>query len=182
MEINEKDKEKLKRIPDLDENENLVKTLIGLPEETFKRLGQEALDRGVAKATIVREAIRKHFEKTENPTELNPEAVISDKDLNEILEHCTTYYGGFEIDGEDGFIALMEANEFKLSDLTPEQWKRVKDKIAIGYNGYTFKPSLEEFAEKFEVLEPSEEQKRWLSTETEEESTETEEEPEEAKE
>jgi len=72
----------------------------------------------------------------------------------------------------------MAEKGFKLKDLTPEQWEKVKEKLQIGFNGYFIKPSLEEFAEKFEDLEPSEEQYEWLSTEQEEteETEETEEE------
>jgi len=166
-----------KRIHNLEEDEDLERVELLMPKNMVDKLKQTALDKDMSRASIVREALNKWFKEQENP-ESNPEAIIPDKDLNEILEHCTTYYGGFEIEGEDGFIETMKANDFKLSDLTPEQWEKVKDKIVIGYNGYTFKPSLEEFAEKFKDLEPSEEQYTWLSTETEE----TEEEPKEAKE
>jgi hypothetical protein len=163
-----------KRIANLEEDESLERVELLMPKSMLDKLKQKALDKDVSRASIVREALSKWFKEQENPSELNPEAIIPDKDLDEILETCSTYYGGFEIDGESGFIETMKASEFLLKDLTPEQWDRVKEKLSIGFSGYTFKPSLEEFAEKFDVLEPTEEQRTWLSTETEEETTESE--------
>jgi len=162
-----------KRIANLEEDESLERVELLMPKTMLDKLKQTALDKDVSRASIVREALNKWFKEQANPSESNPEAIISDEDLNEILDTCSTYYGGFSIDGENGFIALMEANEFKLKDLTPEQWGKVKEKINIGYSGYMIKPSLEDFAEKFDVLEPTEEQREWLSTEQEAETTES---------
>jgi len=173
------EKPKTKRIPDLDEDETMKEFIIRIPEKTNKRLNELSAEKEVSKGSVVREAIRKYLADLEKPIEPNPEAIISDEDLNEILEKCTTYYGGFEIDGEDGFIAKMTEKGFKLNELTPEQWERVKEKLQIGLDGYTFRPSLEEFAEKFSELEPSEEQNEWLSTDTSEEETKESEETEE---
>jgi len=165
------EKVETKRIANLEQDESLERVELLMPKTMLDKLKQIALDKDVSRASIVREALGKWFKEQENPSESNPEAIIPDKDLDEILETCSTYYGGFEIDGENGFIETMKANEFLLKDLTPEQWERVQEKINIGFSGYTFKPSLEEFAEKFDVLEPTEEQKEWLSTEQEAETT-----------
>lgn len=174
-----------KRIANLEEGEDLEPVTLLMPTKMLDELKQTAFDKNVSRASIVREALNNWFKKQENP-ESNPEAVISDEDLNEILDHCTTYFGGFEIDGEDGFIAVMEENDYRLKDLTQAQWKRVEEKLQVGYEGYTFRPSSEEFAEKFDVLKPTKEQRKWLSTDTskedEEETEETEEEQEEEKE
>jgi len=169
MDIEEKIEKK--RIANLEEDESLERVELLMPKSMLDKLKQTALDKDMSRGAIVREALSKWFKEQENP-ESNPEAIIDDNELNKILEYCTTYYGGFEIDGENGFIELMKNSNYKLKDLTSEQWEKVKEKINIGYSGYTFKPSLEEFAEKFDVLEPSEEQSEWLSTETEEEETE----------
>ena len=164
---------KQKRIPDLDEADTLTKTIVAFPRTMLKELQHTAIDKNVSQGAILREALKRHLAELKKPIEENPEAIISDEELNEILEACTTYYGGFEVDGEKGFIETMKANEFLLSDLTPEQWIKVQEKISIGFSGYTFKPSLEEFASKFDVLEPTEEQKEWLSTDTSEQEAET---------
>ncbi|MBX5328484.1 MAG: hypothetical protein QHH18_03235 [Candidatus Bathyarchaeota archaeon] len=149
-----------------------IKVIFLMSKATWKRLGEIALNRETSRASLVREAILQYMEKLEKPEEQNPK--IPDRQLNRIIKECTKDDNeGFEIDGEDGFIEQMKAKGFKLKDSTPEQWEKVKEKLEIGYKGYFSPPSLEEFAEKFEVLEPSEEQKTWLST-AEEETEETE--------
>jgi len=171
--VGTEEKVQTKRIANLEEDESLERVELLIPKAMLDKLKQTALDKSVSRASIVREALFKWFREQANPSESNPEAVISNEDLNEILEACTTYYGGFEIDGESGFIEIMKANEFLLSDLTPEQWEKVQEKISIGFSGYTFTPSLEDFASKFDVLEPSDEQREWLSTDTSEQEAET---------
>jgi hypothetical protein len=162
------DSEKVPTIED--EDDTIMKVIFTMSKATWKKLGQIALDRETSRAELVREAIKQYIEKLEQPAEQNP--TIPDRALNKVLKECTKEDGGFEIDGEDGFIAKFSAKGWKLKDLTPEQWEKVKEKLQIGYDGYTFKPSLEEFAEKFEDLKPSEEQYEWLSTNTSEEETE----------
>jgi len=169
VEEEEKEETLKTKTPIIADDEGMLTINIVLSEKTWKNLKKVAFEKEISRSAVIREALKDYFEKVEKQAEVNPEATIPDEDLNEILASCTKYSGGFEIDGEDGFIALMEANDFKLKDLTPEQWKRVQEKISMGYSGYTFKPSLEEFAEKFDVLEPTKEQREWLSTETEEE-------------
>jgi len=154
-------------IPTIEEaDDTIMKCIFSMSKATWKRLGEIALDRETSRASLVREAIKQYLEKLEKPEEQNPK--IPDRQLDKILKECTKEDGDFEIDGEDGFIAKMTEKGFKLKDLTPEQWERVKEKLQIGYDGYAFKPSPEEFAEKFEDLEPSEEQYEWILTEQEE--------------
>jgi len=166
------DSEKVPTIEEIDDS--IIKVVFVISKATWKKLGEIALDRETSRSDLVREAIKQYIEKLEKPEEQNPK--IPDRALNKILKECTKEDGGFEIDGEDGFVAKMKAKGYKLKDLTPQQWERVKEKLQIGLDGYLFKPSLEEFAEKFEDLEPSEEQYEWLSTDTSEESEESEEE------
>jgi len=151
-------------------DDSMIKVIFTMSKATWKRLGEIALDRETSRSSLVREAIKQYLEKLELPAEQNPK--ISDRQLDKLLKECSKEGEGFEIDGEEGFIQKFNAKGWKLSDLTDIQWERVKEQIAIGYNGYWSKPSLEEFAEKFDVLEPSEEQRTWLSTETEEEEKE----------
>jgi hypothetical protein len=166
------------KIPTIEEaDDTIIKVVFVVSKATWKKLGEIALQRETSRSDLVREAIKQYIEKLEKPEEQNPK--IPDRALNKILKECTKEDGGFEIDGEDGFIAKMMEKGFKLKDLTPEQWEKVKEKLQIGLDGYWIKPSLEEFAEKFEDLEPSEEQYEWLSTDTTEEETEESEETEE---
>jgi hypothetical protein len=160
-----------KRIADLDSDDTL-KLIFMIPRKTYKELGKIAFDKEVSKASIVRDAVREYLRKSEtppHPLETNSGVKISDENLNTILDHCTTYYGGFEIDGEDGFVQVMKRNNNKLEDLTPEQWKRVQEKLEIGYAGYFSPPEPKEFAERFKDLKPTPEQFKWLSN-TEEEA------------
>jgi hypothetical protein len=160
-------------IPTIEEaDDTIMKCIFSMSKATWKRLGEIALDRETSRASLVREAIKQYLEKLEKPEEQNPK--IPDRQLDKILKECTKEDGGFEIDGEEGFIQKFSAKEWKLSDLTPEQWEKVKEKLQVGYDGYWSKPEPEEFAEKFSELEPSEEQTAWLSGETEEETTESE--------
>jgi hypothetical protein len=161
------DSEKIPTIEDIDDT--IIKVVFVVSKATWKKLGEIALDRETSRSDLVREALKQYIEKLGKPAEQNPK--IPDRTLNKILKECTKEDGGFEIDGEDGFIAKMTEKGFKLNELTPEQWERVKEKLQIGLDGYILKPSLEEFAGKFEDLEPSEEQNEWLSTDTSEEET-----------
>jgi len=166
-----KENSDMEKIPTIEEaDDTIIKVVFVISKATWKKLGEIALDRETSRSDLVREAIKQYIEKLERPEEQNPK--IPDRALNKILKECTKADGGFEIDGEDGFVAKMKAKGFKLKDLTPEQWERVKEKLQIGFDGYLIKPSLEEFAEKFEDLEPSDEQYEWLSTEQEPEETE----------
>lgn len=158
VEENLEDKPKAKRFIDLDDDD-YVSTIFKIPKGLYKDLGHYAVEHGTSKAEVMRTAIKEFFEK-DNPKPSTQK--ISDIELSKILKHCTKDEG-FEIDGEDGFIEQMKAKAFKLKDLTPEQWEKVKEKLEIGYQGYWSKPELEEFAEKFVELEPTEEQKTWLS-------------------
>jgi len=172
-EIKEKPIESESEIPSIeDADDTVMRVIFSMSKATWKRLGEIALDRETSRASLVREAIKQYMEKLEQPQEQNPK--IPDRQLDKILKECTKEDGGFEIDGEEGFIAKFGAKGWKLSDLTPEQWEKVKEKLQIGYDGYTFKPEPNEFTEKFSELSPSEEQTAWLSGETEEAVTESE--------
>lgn len=162
-----------KKIPDLDIDDTLTKANFYMPKTWYKRLGEIALQREVSRATLVREALREWFKKQETPIESNSNPKISNEDLNAIFRHCTTFFGGFNIDG-DGFIQTMLQNDFKLKDLTQDQWKTVLKNLAIGYQGYFDTPTPEQWLSKFEPLEPTEQQLEDLLPEKPETETEQE--------
>jgi uncharacterized protein (UPF0335 family) len=95
---------------------------VSASDSVFQCARAIALQRETSRSDLVREAIKQYIEKLEKPEEQNPK--IPDRALNKILKECTKEDGGFEIDGEDGFIAKMMEKGFKLKDLTPEQWER----------------------------------------------------------
>lgn len=161
-------------IADLEEEDTTtVPIIFRMPKKTYKNLGQIALNRETSRVALVREAIKEYLKKLQGPEEQNPK--ISDRQLDRVLKECSKEDGGFEIDGEDGFVTAMETKGFKLEDLTPQQWKRVKESLQVGYEGYWSKPSLEEFGAKFESLKPTEKQREWLSGETTDEEEDSEE-------
>lgn len=169
-----------KRIPDLDSDDTLTRVGFNIPKKWYKRLGEIAVEKEVSRGMLVREALRDWFKTQENPIESNPNAKITDEDLTAIIEHCTTFFGGFNIDG-DGFIQTMLENDLKLKDLTQDQWETVLEYIALGYKGYFEPPEQAEWIAKFEPLEPTKQQLKDLSleeTESEEETLEPEEESE----
>jgi len=132
----------------------------------LKKLKELAFAREVSRGSIIREALRKYFEEQEQPSQVvkpNPKAKVNDKTLDAILKECSAFFGGFEIDNEDGFIEVMKDNNIKLKDLTDEQFKRILDKLKLGYKGYFTPPSPEEWLAKFEELEPTEEQSEQLA-------------------
>jgi len=143
-------------------DDTTVPVIFRMPKTTYKRLGQIALDRETSRVALVREAIKEYLKTLEKPTE--QKIIIPDRQLDRILESCMKEAGlfsngGFVIAGENGFIDSMEAKGFKLKDLTPNQWKKVKEYINVRVDC----ADLEELSEKLEVLEPSEKQATWLS-------------------
>ena len=53
---------KTKKIPDLDKHEGMVLTTVLLPQKHYKRLGELAEEKETSKASIVRHALKKHFD------------------------------------------------------------------------------------------------------------------------
>jgi len=159
------------QLPELEEEDDTtILVNFRISKTTYKKLGQIALDRETPRASLIREAIKEYLKMLENPEE--KKLSIPDRQLDKLLKECSYEDGGLELDGEDGFIEAMKAKGFKLKDLTPNQWLKVKERIQEGINKKHIEFSSgkeEEFAEKFDDLEPSDEQYNWLSTDTTEE-------------
>jgi len=153
---------KIKRIADLDVDEEMIPTQVLLPEKYYRKLNGLALVKESSKGAIVREALRDYFEKQERIIETPKGSKVADGVLNEILKECRTYWGNFEIEGENGFIAMAKERGLTLKDLTEEQFERVADRLVVGYKGYAEKPTIDEFIGKLSELEPTEEQKDLL--------------------
>lgn len=151
-----------KRIPDLDEDEEMVQCKVYIPKKYMKKLDGLSMVKEQSKGAIVREALKNYFEKQERPIEpLTSDKIlkIPNEVITDLLRKCTTYWGNFKIDGDDGFIALVKERGIKLKDLTEEQFKEVLENLVVGYKGYAFKPSIDEFIGKFSELELSDKQK-----------------------
>ena len=169
---------KTKRIPDLDVDEEMVQTQVLVPKKYMKKLGGLALLKETSKGAVVRDALRKYFAREDKvtETETHESTKVPNEILNDLLKECSTFWGNFEIEDEDGFIALADEKGIKLKDLTDAQFERVADKLEIGYEGYALRPSVDEFIGKLSELEPTEKQKDFLRERLGGEETEEEEE------
>jgi len=147
-----------KKIVDLDEDEELVKAQVMLPEKWYERLGDIAHEKGMSRGALIRDSLKDWFAKAKKPIEENPEAKISDKELQTLLDECRTYFGGFETIGEDGFFEKFTQKKWKFSDLTDSQFITVCQYLKAGYDGFLIKPSVEEFVTYIEELEATPEQ------------------------
>jgi hypothetical protein len=151
---------KQKRIHDLDAEDELIKTLINFSKSTLKEISQVAVEKGISKGALIREAVKEYLEKLKKPSKGNPEAIISDVELTELLESCRTYWGGFKTTEEDGFFAKFDAEGWKLEDLTDKQFYDVVECLKMGYEGFVSKPS--DFLDWVKELKPTKEQLKFL--------------------
>ena len=151
-----------KKIPDLDRGEGMVQTTVLLPQKYFKKLGELAEQKETSKGALVRTALKNLFDAEDKIINPPKTAKVSETDLKELLIECSTLLGGFEIEDEEGFIALAKEEGIKLEDLTDAQFERVVDKLAIGYEGYADQPTVDEMIERLSELEPTEKQKDLL--------------------
>jgi len=150
---------KMKRVADLDVDEDMIETHVLLPEKYFKKLDATSSMKEMSKGAIVREALKEYFDKQDRPIELPRGTKVSNEVIKNLLRECTTYWGNFEIEGEEGFIAVAKEKGIKLKDLTEPQFEVLAEKLVIGYTGYAFRPTVDEFIGKLSVLEPTEKQK-----------------------
>jgi hypothetical protein len=171
-----------KELMPLDEGDDeIIQVSLYMPRWLHRALKRTSAIKDRTASSIVREALEKELRSLESepyPPVMPPlkfgkkEALekiegleIDDSALKQVLDHCTSFFGGFEIDGEGGFIHVFDSQGWKLKDLTSEQWEAVLNKLQIGFNGYDELPSEEGWLAKFEGLEPSEEQLKDLSYE-----------------
>jgi Ribbon-helix-helix protein, copG family. len=145
-----------RHIADLDKDEDLKPAQFLIPESLYKKLAKIALEKDRSRGSLVREAIKFYLKTIEKP---EAEAEVDDKVLDKILNACTDYFGGFEIDDEDGFIEAVKNKKTNVNDLTPNQREKVQANLRMGLKGYFLKPDEEEWLAKFEDLKPDED---WL--------------------
>lgn len=158
-EVEVKAKPETKRVPDLDKDEEMVQSLVLIPEKHMKKLDALSVVKECSKGAIVREALRDYFDKQDKFAETPKGVKVSNKVIEELLGEATTYWGNFEVEGKKGFIALAKERGMKLKDLTEPQFEVVVERLEIGYKGYAVTPSVEEFIGRLSELEPTERQK-----------------------
>lgn len=148
---------KLKRI-NLDAEDSLTETYFTLSKSDLKKLSVEATEKEISKGAIIRKLIKEHLAKEEKQTQPNLETIIPDKELEKLLNSCTAFQGGFQTTGDEGFFTQFRNREWKLSDLTDNQFIVLCNYLRVGYNGFYSQPSIEEFIGWVEDTEPSDEQ------------------------
>ena len=152
-----------RRIPDLEEDEELKRVQVMLPEKILKRLKKMAFEKEVSRGSIIREAIKEYLRKREKPLEENPEAKIPNSKLQDLIDECRTFWGGFETVGEEGFFEKFREKGWKFKDLTDEQFIILCHYLKIGYQGFFMIPEVEDFVDCIRELEATEEQCKLLS-------------------
>jgi hypothetical protein len=172
-------KDKNTNLTPIDEGEDeLIRVAMYLPSGLHRALKRASAIVDESASSIVRRALEKEievielrsgiellpkrsrvpFSKKEGLEVVGERVKIDDSALKRVLDRCSTFFGGFEIDGEGGFVSVFGSQDWKLKDLTSTQWAIVLDKLIAGWKGYDDKPSEEDWLAKFEELEPSEEQ------------------------
>jgi len=157
-------KKKGKRVSRLvNADDKLVEAGFMVSLKDRETLREEAFRKKTSQSSIMRRVLKDHFKDEEQRR----------KDLGvkleAILDSCVGWLGGFEIDGENGFVERMYNAGLRLDELNDDQWERVKKSLQIGYEGYgqrifTNKPSDREFVGKFLKLNPSKKQRIWMGS------------------
>lgn len=150
-------KRKLKRI-NLDKQDTLTVTEFSISKTDLKKLDHESVEKEISKGAIIRKLIREHLAKEEKPTQPNPETTILDEEIEELLNFCTAFQGGFQTTGDKGFFMQFTNREWKLSDLTDNQFIVVCNYLKIGYEGFWSAPTQEEYIAWIENITPTKEQ------------------------
>ena len=140
----------------LDNDDELIDAHFKMSKKDYEDLKKNAYRKKVSLGTVLRSALSYHVKSVKR------RRLIAIARLNFILYSCTGLFGGFEIDGTEGFIARMVSEDLTLDVLSSSQWNRVKEKIKIGYDDYPEKLSSDDFLDKFTLLNPSEDQEDWL--------------------
>lgn len=141
---------------DLDNDDELIDAHFKMSKKDYENLKKTASRKKVSLGSILRSTLS-------DRVILNKRRrLLTIARLDKVLDSCDSFFGGFEIEGDGGFIKRMVSEGLNLGSLSNSQWDRVKEKIKIGYNDYSEKPSPYKFMDKFEVLDPSEDQKDWL--------------------
>ena len=138
--------------------------LVYLTPKLKEQLRTKAFEQNISKSAIVREALRLYFRGKNNPSE-------KDKIFDQTLADCTDFFGGFtttNVMDDDGFFYLAKKRGIKLKNLSDTQLKTLTDKLIIGYKGFLLRPSVDEFMEYVNTLEPTPEYAQKLRTELEE--------------
>jgi hypothetical protein len=141
---------------DLDADSKLLPTNVQFPRSDLDRLRVESAKEGISMGAFLRGLLKERF------VEMNGESArrreLVEKNLSRILDECSSLFGGFEIDGYDGFVSKMEEAGLELSWLNESEWRDVLIKLNKGYKGYDGQVSTREFVKKFVTLKPSREQ------------------------
>lgn len=145
-----------------DAREKRVRGVVILPQNLHIQIADEAFRRSMSRGAIIREAIKEHYSKQNQPSETSEDG----EKIKALFEVCKNFYGGFEIEDEEGFLARV-----KEANLTSEVWtedllKSVAEKLKIGFDGYFTTPDPDDLINRAsEAMGLNEDQKTVLTKE-----------------
>lgn len=134
---------------------DLIKKVEGYAEEHGLKKSQvvaralQGLDdrdeRILKEITSIRRLIEEKQSLEPNPDE---EIVLTSEQIESIdrlFEDCTPFFGGFEIEGDNGFLVQVRERELTGSIWIDEMLHKSAEKLSIGYDRYFEKPEPLEF-------------------------------------
>jgi len=165
IEPQENIKSGIQKLPSLDyDNDHLVQTTIILSEDVLKELSMVAVEKGVSKASIIRDLLKDYLSEISEAKNKNLiENPIDDKELQELLDNSKTDWGDVATTGNNGIFENFAKNKWKFSNLNTEQFSIVCQYLKAGYEHFFDKPSVETFISYTKTLEPTDEQNELLS-------------------
>lgn len=127
------------------DNEELVRGTVNFPANMYEALRKQALERGVTMGSIIRDAITEYLE--EGYAENKGIAGLNKKLFLEFLDELTEDEG-FEIEGEEGFLAQVKERRLFGRAWTDDFLEEASKRYAIGFKGYAEPQDLDEHIER----------------------------------
>lgn len=154
---------KRQEVVDYDQNgeDELVPTQIQFSRGIHQEIANLSAKIHMSKGAIVREAVDQYLHGKLSP-KTNPEAEISDEDVQNLLDTSKSFWGTTATTGSNSIFANFKKYGVKFNELTDSQWILVCHYLQEGYEGFSERPSVEDFIEWANECEPSKEQAKML--------------------
>lgn len=144
----------------------IARALRGLDERDerlFEELAErdEKLFKELENITHYLFSIEKEQPPETKPTEELPEEITDEQRarIDQLLDDCVTFFDGFEIEGDNGFIIRVQERDLTGPIWTSEMLDSFAEKLSIAYDGYASKPDADELVKRCaEAMELSVEQ------------------------
>jgi len=97
----EKKPEEIKRnldTEDLEEADKKTRVLMNIPDSIYQKIKDEAHERDISRASVVREALREYFAGLENVEKRNPNKTDEIEKIKGLIDESTDWFGRFDLD------------------------------------------------------------------------------------